>query len=146
MQLEYEEDSGKKTRLWLCKRCHLGRVGNDAKKVDGTTFVKCHMEKRHEINPDMGHLPETPSRPALGSPFKAAAVAGAGAVVSHSIWQKDTLQSALVDWMIAKDISFANAASQMTRELLTWNRSQLLAALPESPSSMSEYVMKQLKV
>jgi hypothetical protein len=34
-------------------------VSNNAKKVDITTFIKRHMEKRHEINPSMGYLPET---------------------------------------------------------------------------------------
>jgi hypothetical protein len=59
MELEYEEDNRTKMRLWLCKRCYLSRVGNNTKKVDATTFIKRHMEKRHGINPSMGYLPKT---------------------------------------------------------------------------------------
>jgi hypothetical protein len=121
MELEYKEDNRNKTRLWLCKRCHLSCVSNNAKKVDTTTFIKRHIEKRHEINPSMSYLPETSLQSAFESPFEAAAVAGAGTVVSHSLWQEDALQSALVNWVIAKDVSFANAPSQMMHRLLTWN-------------------------
>ena len=45
--------------------------------------------------------------------------------------------------MIAKDVSFLNATSNVTRGLLSWNRSQLLTALPKSPNTMSSYVMKR---
>jgi hypothetical protein len=143
IELEYLEDNMKKSRLWLCERCHLGHVLNNVRRVDGTAFITKHMQKVHGIDPSTGYLPETPSRPAFNSPFEAAATAGSASVVSHSPWQEDALQSALVDWVIAKDVSFFNATSNMTRGLLTWNRSQLLAALPKSPSTMSSYVMKR---
>jgi hypothetical protein len=41
-----------------------------------------------------------------------------------------------------KDVSFSTAVSPAFRGLLTWNCSSLLAALPNSKSTMSSYVMK----
>lgn len=50
-----------------------------------------------------------------------------------------------MDWVIAKDVSFANATSAGFRGLLTWNRSALLVALPDTHRTMREYVLKSLK-
>jgi hypothetical protein len=77
------------------------------------------MQKVYRIDLSTGYLPKTLSRPAFNSLFKAAATAGSALVVSYSPWQEDALQSALVNWVIAKDVSFFNATLNMTRGLLT---------------------------
>jgi hypothetical protein len=47
--------------------------------------------------------------------------------------------------MILKDISFTDATSLATRALLTWNRVELLAALPSAPGTLSTYVKTMLE-
>jgi hypothetical protein len=84
MELEYLEDNMKKSRLWLCKRCHLSHVLNNVRRVNGTAFITKHMQKVYRIDPSTGYLPETLSRLAFNSPFEAAATAGSALVVSHS--------------------------------------------------------------
>jgi hypothetical protein len=54
------------------------------------------MIKVHGINPATGMLPEG-SLPGFSSPFEAAKVAGAGSMITHSPWQEQELQGALVD-------------------------------------------------
>ena len=51
-------------------------------------------------------------------------------------------ENAMVDWVIQLDMSFLNATSSATRGPLTWNRSDLLRALPFSGTKLSEYVHK----
>jgi hypothetical protein len=146
VELQYlESDMVKVQRIWLCRLCHLARKHGDAFNVCGTSHITDHMRNVHRIDPATGLMPETPSKPAFSSPFEAAATAGSNTVISHSPWQEDSLQSALIDWVIAKDVSFANATSAATRGLLTWNRSSLLHALPNSRSTMSEYVKTKLE-
>jgi hypothetical protein len=91
-----------------------------------------------------GLLPETPSTSRFSSPFEAAKVAGTGTMIAHSPWQEDALQSALVDWVIMKDVGFAVPVFTATRGLLAWNRSPLLPALPNSASTFQRYVLTAL--
>jgi hypothetical protein len=76
------------------------------------------MIKAHGIDPATGMLPEG-SLPGFLSPFEAAKVAGAGTIISHSPWQEQELQEALVDWVMLKDVSFCTAVSPAFRGLLT---------------------------
>ena len=50
----------------------------------------------------------------------------------------------MVDWVILLDMSFLNATSSATRGLLTWNRTDMLRALPSSATTLSEYVHKMM--
>ena len=92
----------------------------------------------------LGLPPETPSQSQFSSPFEAAKVAGSGTIIAHSPWQEEALQSALVDWAIVKDVSFAVVVSPATRGLLTWNQSALLPTLPNSPTTFQKYVLAAL--
>ena len=74
----------------------------------------------------------TIAKPTFGSAFDAARAAGSNKIVSHNPWQEESFQSTLVDWVVLHDISFGNAAASITRGLLTWNRADLLRALPNS--------------
>jgi hypothetical protein len=47
--------------------------------------------------------------------------------------------------VITRDVCFANATLAATRGLLTWNRSSLLYVLPNSRSTISEYVKAKLE-
>jgi hypothetical protein len=144
LELEHHKADGKVLKLWLCKACHLSkRSSNDARIVDGNAHITRHMIKVHGIDPATGMLPEG-SLPGFSSPFEAAKVPGAGTMISHSPWQEEELQGALVDWVMLKDVSFSTAVAPAFRGLLTWNRRGLLSSLPESASTMSSYVMKLL--
>jgi hypothetical protein len=145
VELEHFKADGSAVKLWLCQRCHLARQLNAAKVVSGTHHITEHMVKVHCIDPATGLLPETPSRPGFSSPFEAAKAAGLSSCISHSPWQEEALQSALVDWVIIKDVSFSNAVSPALRGLLTWNCSSLLAALPNSVSTMRDYILSTLE-
>jgi hypothetical protein len=144
VELVYVEDDGTHTKLWLCKQCHQSRGFNDAKSVNGTAHITQHLRKVHRIDPITGLLPETPPQSRFLSPFEAAKVAGTSTMIAHSPWQEEALQSALVDWAIAKDVSFAVAVSPATRGLLMWNRTPLLPALPNSASTFQKYVLAAL--
>ena len=141
VELYYLEDNINAAKLWLCKKCHLNREFNDAKVISGNRHVVDHLKAIHRIDPYTGLMPETPSTPSFASPFEAARVAGSGTVISHSPWQEEALQSAVIDWLIIKDVSFQNVASSEFRGLLTWNRSSLLHALPNSHNTVSQYVV-----
>lgn len=146
VELEYLEDNLLKvSKLWLCKRCHLASVNNDTKRVDSTTFIIKHTKLAHGIDPATGLLPETLTQSVPRSPFEAAVTPGNSTTVAHSPWRKEELQAALFDWVIAQDVSFATATSTATRGLLTWQRSSLLHALPNSASTMSAYVRSSLE-
>jgi hypothetical protein len=111
VELEYLEDNMATVRLWLCKKCHLNREVNDAKAICGNRHIVDHMKAVHRIDPFTGLMPETPSTPRFSTPFEAAKAAGSGTVISHSPWQEEALQSAVIDWLIVKDVSFRNASS-----------------------------------
>lgn len=144
VELTYLEDDGKRSKLWLCRFCHQSHQSNDAKVVNGTAHIAKHLQNVHRVDPVHGLLPETPSQSRFSSPFEAARVAGSGTTIAHSPWQEEALQSALVDWAIVKDISFAVVVSVATRGLLTWNRSPLLPALPNSTTTFRKYVLAAL--
>jgi hypothetical protein len=144
LKLEHFKANSKSLKLWLCKACHLTRhYTSDARVVDSNAHITRHMIKAHGIDPATSMLPEG-SLPGFLSPFEAAKVARARTIISHSPWQEQELQEALVDWVMLKDVSFRTAVSLAFRGLLTWNRSSLLLALLDSHSTMSLYVMKLL--
>jgi hypothetical protein len=100
VELEYLEDNMSTARLWLCKKCHLNCEVNDAKAICGNRHIVDHMKAVHRIDPFTGLMPETPSTPRFSTPFEAAKAAGSGTVISHSPWQEEALQSAVIDWLI----------------------------------------------
>ena len=124
VELPYGEDNGSLTRLWLCRLCHLDQSRRDAKTVNSYHHITDHMRKLHAIDPKTGLAPIS-VQPASGSPWDAARAAGSNSVISHTPWQEESFQSAMVDWVILKDISFSDATSSGTRGLLTWNRTDL---------------------
>ena len=131
------------TKLWLYKLCHLKREYNDTRKVIGTAHITEHMRVAHRIDPATGLLPESSPKPTFASPFEAAKVAGTNMIVSHTLWQEEQLQEALIDWVVVQDVSFENAAASSTRGLLIWNRSSLLSALPKSSTTIRNYVLQR---
>lgn len=142
--LQYREASGELVKIWLCKACHLQRDRNAAKTYNGNRHIVDHLKRVHRIGVD-GSLLSDPARPP-SSPWEVAAnVAGANRALSHQPWAEGALQSALIDWAILKDISFLDATSLATRALLTWNRVELLAALPSNPTTLSRYVKTTLE-
>jgi hypothetical protein len=103
-----------------------------------------HLKKVHKIDPATGLLPMTPLRPL--SPWEVATgVARSASMGSHVPWQEEELQNAFIDWVIVKDVSFNVAVSTETRGIRTFNRLPLLAALPSSVTTMSQYVHTLLK-
>jgi hypothetical protein len=62
-------------------------------------------------------------------------------VISHTPWQEEELQEALVDWVITKDVSFANATLAELQGLLTRNWPSLLHALLSCASPMRPYIL-----
>ena len=100
------------------------------------------MIKQHRINPSTGLIPDEPSTP--NDPWIAAKVAGSSNYVAHAPWEEEKFQQALVDWTILHDVSFATASAATTRGLLTWNRLNLLRALPDCRTTISSYVTKGL--
>lgn len=145
VELDYlEDDLITHSKLWLCRQCHLSRQPNDAKMVNGTAHIVEHLKKVHKIDPATGLLPMTPVRPS--SPWEVATgVARSASMGSHVPWQEEELQNAFIDWVIVKDVSFNVAISAETRGILTFNRLPLLAALPSSVTTMSQYVHTSLK-
>ncbi|RYN48425.1 hypothetical protein AA0114_g7239 [Alternaria tenuissima] len=104
------------------------------------------MKKVHRIDVNTGLLPEVVQEDLRwSSPFDAARVAGSNRLVSHTPWQEEQLQAALIDWVILKDISFLVATSPELRGLLTWNRSDLLKALPTLTATIAEYTRVTLE-
>jgi hypothetical protein len=144
VELAYREDNRSLTRLWLCRLCHLDQSRRDTKTVNSYHHITDHMRKLHAIDPKTGLAPVS-VQPASGSPWDAARAAGSNSIFSHTPWQEESFQSAMVDWVILKDISFSDAASSATRALLTWNRIDLLRALPTSKTTLSNYVKRALE-
>jgi hypothetical protein len=60
-------------------------------------------------------------------------------------WEEESFQMSIVDWAIMRDLSFADVTSPLTRGMLTWNRSNLLHALPDSRTTLSSYINKQAR-
>jgi hypothetical protein len=152
--LVYTKDDGTKVKVWLCERCHVKGDRSAAKSVDGYNHIVGHLLRVHQIVVDLLAmetgpvlLPDGPPR--LMNPFEAASlvggIAGAGRMVNHSQWQEGALQAALVDWVILQDHSFRQASSDELRGLLSWNRLDLLAALPSCHGTICSYVHQGLK-
>lgn len=144
-ELLYTGD-GQRVKVWLCRLCHGQGLRGAAKIVDGYNHINAHLQKEHRIDiAGGGGLLPDPSRPPANPWEAAATVAGSARVVNHSAWQEESLQSALVDWVILHDQSFAHASSAELRGLLTWNRLDLLNALPSSRATISSYVTQGLE-
>lgn len=137
IELQYQE-AGRTSRFWLCKACHEAGSTPDAFLINGTAHITAHLLRQHRIDPKTGLLPDNPTTPK--DPWEAARIAGSSTYTAHTPWEEDKLQAALVDWAIVHDISFTTATSTTTRGLLTWNRQDLLRALPQSPTTLSTYV------
>lgn len=144
LQYNNENPGVKPSRFWLCKACHEAHRHNDALLINGTAHITNHLIKVHRINPGTGLLPDDPTTPI--DPWAAAKVAGSAKHVAHTPWEEDKFQNALIDWTIVNDMSFSTATAAATRGLLTWNRRDLLQALPQSASTMSSYVHNTLAV
>lgn len=113
--------------------------------VNGTAHIKDHVRKLHSIDPSTDSHITKASTPE--SPFTAAAhVPGSSTQVSHTPWEEESLQTAVVDWTIMRDLSFHDVTSPSTQGLLTWNRANLLHALPNSHSTLSTYIKKLLHI
>jgi hypothetical protein len=127
-------------KLWLCKVCYLQRLRTATKKCSAYHHISDHLKSVHRVAPE-GLVPDLPRTPS--DPFElAATVAGTQRAFSHKLYAEGELQAALIDWVISKDISFACASSAATRAILTWNRAELLEALPASHTTVSAYVSK----
>jgi hypothetical protein len=147
LELEYTFDNGKRKQLYLCKACHEDRnCRNSVLIIDGTTHIRKHLERVHHINvktgeSTLGDLPPDPFTKAR-TPQR---VAGSSSEPSHTPWEEQQLQAALVDWVITQDLSFSDVVSPATRGLITWNKMSLLRALPNSVTTLSTYVKKRLE-
>jgi hypothetical protein len=141
-ELEYVEENGKKTILFLCQSCHTQRKVPDCWVVDSTAHIKRHLKKVHSVDPDTGLLPIAEALQPQ-TPWQHA-TAGSSSAVSHHLWQEEELQSAYVDWVMVNDLSFKMCVDPSTRGILTWNRTPLLRALPASHTTLSKYVELRL--
>lgn len=144
VELQYVESDGSISRYWLCRACHESMSTPDALRINGTVHITNHLIRKHQIDPRTGLIPD--GRPTPENPWEAARVAGSSTCTTHTPWEEDKLQSALIDWAIVNDISFATATSHATRGLISWNRRNLLRALPNSPTTMASYVTNQLRL
>ena len=142
VKLLYQDDQGTKT-LWLCRACHLNQRINDAYTVNGTRHVFTHLESFHRIHADGSPIPDSVDDK-TGNPWQAS-IPGSASHTSHTPWQEAELQSAVVDWAVVRDLSFYTVTAPGTRGLLTWNRKELLRALPNSVTTLSAYVQTSLK-
>lgn len=141
--LLYQEPSGCYKRVWLCRLCHEQGKRDCSKYSDSTHHISTHMRRSHLISITTGLLPEPPKP---SGPWEAAvAAAGANNAFSQSPWQEDELLRAYVDWIISHDLSLRQATSPETRGLLTWNRPQLLKALPSHHTTLAKYIEEGLE-
>jgi len=142
-ELEYSNESGELIKIWLCKVCHLQKLRTAARKCNAYHHIEKHLKSAHRVSWE-GLIPDLPRIPS--DPFElAAAVAGAQRAFSHKPYEEEDLQGAMVDWVISKDISFLCAASSATRALITWNRAELLGALPGNYNTIGTYIVKSLE-
>ena len=144
LHLQYTELDGTISEVWLCKRCHQARTTSDAKyTIHGTSYIRSHIKKKHSIDPSTGNtMPSTPTN-VPESPFTAAAhIPGTATHMSHTPWEEQQFQDSVIDWTIMRDLSFRDVTCPATRGLLTWNRTNLLNALPDSATTMSSYINK----
>ena len=144
LQLQYTELDGSISGVWLCKLCHQARTKSDAKyTINGTSYIRSHIKKKHAVNPFTGkQVPSNPNN-LPKSPFTHAAhIPGMVSHTLHTPWEEEQFQHSVVDWTIIRDLSFLNAIYPATRGLLTWNRLNLLHALPDSATTLSSYINK----
>ncbi|KAF1964207.1 hypothetical protein BU23DRAFT_575864 [Bimuria novae-zelandiae CBS 107.79] len=107
VHLKYNDPDGKLRHYWLCKRCHSEHSKDSVKAVDGYKHIVNHMAKYHRIDVNTGLLPEVVTEePRWSSPFDAARAAGSNSLVSHTPWQEEQLQAALVDWRSLKGAAY----------------------------------------
>ena len=131
----------------MCKACYDNPNNrHNAYNYDGTSHLHKHLARAHLIDVDTGQstvedLPANPFTAAQSTPR----VAGSSAEPNQTPWQEKQLQDALVDWAIARDLSFLDVTSPATRGLITWNRAALLKALPNSVTTLSGYIKKRLE-
>jgi hypothetical protein len=138
--LQYTDDAGTRKQIWLCKTCHGQGLRDAAKLINGYAHVNTHLLKEHriDVSGNGNLLPDAPRAP--NNPWEAAAVAGSSRATNHTPWQEEAFQASVIDWVILQDQSFLNASSAELRGILTWNRHNLLNALPTSPATVSSYV------
>ncbi|KAF2625252.1 hypothetical protein BU25DRAFT_423345 [Macroventuria anomochaeta] len=117
---------------------------SDAKAIiNGTSHILSHIRKKHSIDPSTGsHIPSTPVNLPLSFFTAAAHVPGSSKSTSHMPWEADQFQNSVVDWTIMRDLSFGDVTCPSTRGLLTWNRINLLYALPDLSTTLSNYTKK----
>ncbi|KAK7179412.1 hypothetical protein DPSP01_010407 [Paraphaeosphaeria sporulosa] len=130
-ELEYVEDDGTKTTLFLCQQCHIERRVPSCWTVDSTAHIKRHLKKLHRVDPDTGVMPIAEVlQPQTPGEHAAVVAAGSSSSVSHHDWQEEQLQLAYVDGVVVNDLSFSMCVHPTTRgsTLLTWNRTPLLRA------------------
>lgn len=133
---------GKNVRVWLCRDCHLKRSTDCAKNLSANHHIVTHLLKVHRISVKIGFLPDLDAA-CPGNPWKATIqAAGSYRTMLHTLWQEAEMQQAFIDWVIIQDQSFLYAASPQTRVMLSWNRIDLLAALPSSDTTISKYIKK----
>jgi hypothetical protein len=130
-ELTWRRPNGSTQRFWLCMRCHVRRELGDAYLISTNAHIKQHLRSQHKVELD-----------ALAAPAGTSELLpGQRESIAHTPWEEDKLQQAWLDWTIIQDQSFRNAVSPEVRSLLTWNRSQLLASLPKSATTLSDYVV-----
>ncbi|KAK7178622.1 hypothetical protein PSPO01_15316 [Paraphaeosphaeria sporulosa] len=96
-ELEYVEDDGRKTTLFLCQQCHIEKRSPCCWTYDGIDHIKKYLRKAHNVDADTGLLPVTEALQQQ-SPWQHAA--GSSSSVSHHIWQEEELQMAYMDWRL----------------------------------------------
>jgi len=135
--LQYIEEDGQRLKLWLCRRCHLRGVQAAAKLVNGYQHIERHLFSKHQINVTITKEAPEP----ISNPWDASFIAGA-ARASRSWLGEEALVGALIDWSIIQDQSFRAVVSAETRALLSWNRVELLKALPTSHTTLSTWIQR----
>ena len=126
-------------RFFLCRRCHQRSPQSGLFIINGNDHIRRHLEKRHRQFKDGEHV--LPAR--LANPFVAATVAGDSTSFVDPICTRideADYQKKLVDWAICQDLTFRQVTHKDTRNLLAYQRPQLLSALPSSHGTLVEYI------
>ena len=146
--MESVEDVTKNTlsKLWLYQPCHEAGLCNDAFVYHGTAHIIKHIKRVHNIDPVTGEGLSAASAAISNNPFMLAAGGAAGSArsVTHHPYEETELQAAIIDWVMIRDLSFSDPTASSTRGVLSWGRSALLHALPNSKSTLSNHVNKRL--
>jgi hypothetical protein len=122
-------------RLWLCKLCHLAkRYENQLLVANGTTHIHEHMASFHGLR-EHG---EVIHKVAQAHPFEAA-------TVSYNIatpFNEEQYKRDYIDWAICEDVTFRQATSERTRNLLSFDRPRIDAILPKSAGTLSDWIKR----